>query len=132
MGDTLHIDQLRATLGPEATERFLRHARVVPDSEVQVLRTRVVAHRDRACVEAESNARLDLQLAGRLAQACVALLAEWPRLEPPERALAVGAVRYYVDQHDADDDFGSSVGFEDDRRVLAFVLRRVLPDHPGV
>ncbi len=130
MGDTLHIDQLRATLGPLATERFLRHARVVPDAEVGELRARVAAHRDRAHTEAASNARLDLQLAERLGAACVALLDEWPRLGPPERALAVGAVRYYVDQHDADDDFGSSVGFEDDRRVLAFVLARTLPDHP--
>lgn len=132
MGDTLHIDQLRTTLGPEATERFLRHARVVPDSEVTELGARVAAHRDRAHVEAAQNARLDLRLAEKLAGACVALLAEWPRLAPPERALAVGAVRYYIDQHDADDDFGSSVGFEDDRRVLAFVLSRVLPDHPAV
>ena len=132
MGDTLHIDQLRTTLGPEATERFLRHARVVADAEVAELVAQVARHRDRAHAEATTNARLDLQLAERLAEACVALLAEWPRLGPPERALVVGAVRYYVDQHDADDDFGSSVGFEDDRRVIAFVLARVLPAHPSV
>jgi uncharacterized membrane protein YkvA (DUF1232 family) len=105
---------------------------VVSDEEVALLCARVVSHRDRAHIEAAANARLDLALAERLADACVAMLGEWSRLEPPERALVVGAVRYYVDPHDATDDFGSQLGFEDDRRVLTFVLGRVLPGHPPV
>lgn len=122
MLEKLHIDQLRATLGPVSTELFLRRAQALPEAEVPALLARIDEHVALALRAREQDVRLDYPLGRRIASACRALLALYGELDPPRRCLVVGAVRYFIERRDADDDFGSSMGFEDDARVVDFVV----------
>ena len=61
---------------------------------------------------------VDLGLAKRIADACLALLDEWPALPEAHKAHLQHAVLYFADEDDDEDDFDSIIGFDDDAEVL--------------
>jgi uncharacterized membrane protein YkvA (DUF1232 family) len=64
---------------------------------------------------------VDLELGERVAGSCRALVDGWAGYAPEQRQLVAAAVGYFATQHDADDDFSSPIGFEDDAAVVSAV-----------
>jgi hypothetical protein len=69
------------------------------------------------------NEFVDVELGERVARSCAALLELWENLSVEGRALVAACVDYFAQQQDADDDFASPIGFEDDAAVVSAVAR---------
>lgn len=75
--------------------------------------------------DAETSSRVDLVTAEEVASRCRLLLEHYSEFSPKEKALVVGAVRYFVVEDDpfTDDIFAS--GFDDDAHVVNHVLEQL-------
>lgn len=69
----------------------------------------------------------DTETAEKITAALFLLFDEYPQMPDTHRALIVGAARYFVLASDAEPDL-SLLGFEDDARVLNYVLVQI--GHP--
>ena len=70
----------------------------------------------------EQNSYFDIDLAGKVGDRCLALLDRYETSSEEERALIVGAVRYFVGGRDAISDEVFASGFTDDAKVINHVL----------
>ena len=86
------------------------------------LRDRVQAHLDRARTVAAQDAFLDLDAAQRVAETLLVLLQDWTQFPEPERRLVQAACLYFVADDDAEPDFDSLVGFDDDVEAVNHTL----------
>lgn len=68
------------------------------------------------------NEFLDVALAEQIALALQTVLRDYAKHSQTHRAFIVGAARYFVLSHDAEEDLRSLLGFDDDATVLNFVL----------
>ncbi|MFQ5434135.1 MAG: hypothetical protein ACE5FD_04595, partial [Anaerolineae bacterium] len=68
---------------------------------------------------------LDIDTAKRLAAVLITLLDEYSTFSPSHRALIIGAVRYFLQDRDAEPDTTSLLGFDDDTIVLNHVLAAI-------
>jgi uncharacterized membrane protein YkvA (DUF1232 family) len=67
---------------------------------------------------------VDVRLVDRVGDACLGLLSAIGDEAPPEsRRLVQAAIRYFILESDADSDFSSVVGFDDDAEVVNAVAR---------
>ena len=73
----------------------------------------------------QRNEFLDLAAAEAIAAGLQVLLAAYPGCPPPQRALIVGAVRYFARSDDAEGDLISVLGFDDDKTVFNYVAGAV-------
>lgn len=75
--------------------------------------------------EAQTSNRVDIVTAEEVAARCRLLLEHYEEFSSRERAMVVGAVRYFVVEEDpfSDDVFAS--GFDDDARVVNHVLEQL-------
>jgi len=83
-------------------------------------------------VEAQANdgEAIDLELVTELAVRCERLLDEMDDMMPEEhQRLIQSAVRYFVDNEDADNDLDSLIGFDDDTSVIETVAIAVGMPH---
>lgn len=72
----------------------------------------------------------DLELAKSLARVSKMLLARYHTFDSEQKALVVGAVRYFVEDNDPLPDTGFSSGLVDDAQVMNHVLERLgIEDH---
>jgi hypothetical protein len=94
-----------------------------PLEPIELLRTRVEAHRARIESVGQSSQLFDLPLARRIAGVLGELLSE--PLDPERHRAVQLAVRYFEKDADADPDFESVLGFEDDALVVNAVVRFV-------
>ncbi len=74
---------------------------------------------------AENNQRIDLRLVKQLEQCSRALLERYIDLTEEQRALAIGAIRYFVITDDALPDEGFASGLDDDVAVMNYVLEQL-------
>ncbi len=73
---------------------------------------------------AATSEAIDVESAERLAGACHELLASvGPQTPEPVRRLIQAAVRYFLEEEDADEDLASRSGFDDDVQVVNAVTR---------
>ena len=106
----------------EARELFDR-LWLEPEMPVDLLRMQVQDYRQVVHLVGKERERIDVALADRIAQVCLQLLGEISRETPAhERRLIQVAVRYFVEEEDADGDMLSAFGFADDVAVLNAVL----------
>ena len=84
-------------------------------------RDRVRAHQRTIETAAESGTMLENELAGAIGTALIALLDDADRYSFLERRVLAGAVEYFIQTDDVDEDYGSSHGLADDARVVAAV-----------
>jgi len=72
-----------------------------------------------------SNEFLDLCLAEKIADTLTKILGDNSNLPEDKLKLVVGAARYFVRVQDAQGDFDSILGFDDDVTVLNYVLKEI-------
>lgn len=95
---------------------------VIPDEEVKELEHLVELAIEKTRDDAQNSNRIDLPTAEEVAARCRLLLEHYQEFTAKEKALVVGAVRYFVVEEDpfSDDVFAS--GFDDDAQVINHVL----------
>lgn len=119
-------DLLRQTI----SKIYIDQAEGLSEDQAQALATQVDAYLETVRAALPDNEFIDIDLATRIADACKDLLALYPKLSEKDRASVVGAARYFIEQHDADDDLESVLGFEDDMEVVNFVIALIKADIP--
>lgn len=95
---------------------------VQPLARPEALASRVDAHLAALRTAARHNEFLDLALAETIAGHCHRLLQHWPRASADQQRLIQAAVGYFATSGDADDDFDSIAGLDDDAQVINAVL----------
>jgi len=68
---------------------------------------------------------MNLTLARQIADRCRTLLSKYPELSESERAMVIGAVRYFAISEDALSETTFASGFHDDARVINYVLEEL-------
>ena len=96
--------------------------RAGPLQSAATLRAKVRAHLERAQEHAKHDAFLDLDAATSIAAALEHLLDDWAALDAKARSHAQSACLYFASDDDAEPDFDSVVGFDDDVEALNLVL----------
>lgn len=96
-----------------------------PRIDEQGLRLMVEAHAASMKALQEDHPFMDAARAAQVADRCLLLLAEWSRLDGPQRILVELACRYFVEDDDEEHDLDSLVGFDDDAEVVNIVARRL-------
>lgn len=100
-------------------DRLLRE----PPMPIGLLRMQVQDYRQVVHQAAREKEFVDVDLADHIADACLELLDGVTKGAPQvERRLVQVAIRYFVEEEDADDDMASIFGFDDDAAVLNAVL----------
>lgn len=119
-------NQSRGVVAPlsAALALSLDRLRAGPSSAAS-LRAGVAAHLTLARARAANDPFVDLARAEQVAAACLALLDAWPRLDDDGRSWVAAACLYFADTDDAEDDFTSLVGFDDDAEVVNQVAARL-------
>jgi len=74
---------------------------------------------------ASDHPHMNLTLARQIADRCRMLLSKYSEFSESERALVIGAVRYFAIAEDALSETTFASGFHDDARVLNYVLEEL-------
>ncbi len=111
-------------LSPSTRDSFLEYVQGPPRSR-DSLKKAVKAHLTEAKLASENSDLLDLETARRLADGLTVLLEE---SGDDALRLLQGAVLYFVDDDDAESDFDSITGFDDDVEVYNAVCRHLKRD----
>lgn len=111
---------------PEVGQRLFREvARDADSTELADLRDAVRAHLAEFHEAAEANELLPVDIAEALAAALQQLLDAAPSMTPSNRALAIGAARYFVSDQDATPDLEGVLGLDDDLIVFNWVVCQI-------
>ncbi|OQA06536.1 MAG: hypothetical protein BWY66_01808 [bacterium ADurb.Bin374] len=110
-----------ATVPKKCRELFEKLAQVVPEEQLEELREAMRRHLQTA-ERHLGPAPLNLQLIGRMTTALDTALNAYGSLSETQRALLVGAIRYFVENEDAANDLDDPFGFDDDLAVINAVL----------
>ena len=109
-------------LSPKLSLVFVPLCETVGSDKVLPLQQTVQSHLQYVQIALHQNEFLDIDLASAIATALLALLAEYNRYASDQQALIVGAARYFIAEDDIEPDTSSILGFDDDTRVLNYVL----------
>jgi uncharacterized membrane protein YkvA (DUF1232 family) len=118
---TTHSD-FPSPLSPALNQAFAKLCEALPLPEAMQLKAAVRAHIEEVQRAVKPDGFLDLGLAVRMSAVLDELLAGYASHTEPQRALIVGAARYFVQTPDAEADTASVMGFDDDMEVLNHVL----------
>lgn len=77
-----------------------------------------------------SNEFINVELGQKIWQRCHDLVSHYADLDSEGRAAVVGAVRYFVESEDAEDDLDSVIGLDDDAEVVNYVIQQTGLDIP--
>ena len=117
------LDRVCAAL-PGEVSGFLRRFATERPWDVAVLRGELEAYLTSLELLADTEEFLDLRTARILAKQCAALLSR--KFESKqEHQLVQAAVRYFIEDDDAEGDTTSIIGFDDDAEVIAAVAREL-------
>ncbi len=122
MSTTPDPDQATDRLGAELAEVFLELAETLSPEDTEELVPEIDEHLEQVREALSGNEFLDVELAEQIAAACRALLGVYGDLDDARQAAVIGAVQYFLHVEDADDDFDSVIGFEDDAKVVNYVI----------
>ena len=106
-------------------DTFEKLCEACPIDELPKLRHQVQAAVDRFAGFRNDLLGPSVETSRELAARCGLLLDRYEKLAPRQRALAVGAVRYFITQLDAISDQTPIVGFNDDIVVMNHVLEQL-------
>ena len=98
-------------------------------SEACALSEKVQSHLKQFRLALQVNEFLDIELAEQVAEVLTTLLRGYTELTSEQRSLVVGAARYFITSQDAEGDFTSILGCEDDAQVLNYVLALIGKDN---
>jgi uncharacterized membrane protein YkvA (DUF1232 family) len=120
--------QMNLPLFPDGLDPVLNNSLVnathkAQDLEPAELFQKVNAHLDLARSKAVNHPMVHIKLAEALTQTYGTLVEQWGLLPEHAKPWIKGAMLYFVELNDADHDFDSPIGFEDDAEVLNACLR---------
>jgi len=78
------------------------------------------------------NEFIDIKSASVLADVCHYLISQFDNFSVNEKKYVVAAIYYFVESDDAEHDFESLVGFEDDIKVMNYVLEKIGHTHKKI
>lgn len=123
MRDDARLDLLLdGLLHPGEADRLVAGSRETSRAELGWLGTRVRAHLDQIEAAAHDRSSVDLDTARQVAGALLGLVSDPDGLDADARALARGAVEYFVLDADQRSDVGDVLGFDDDARMVNAVV----------
>jgi len=97
---------------------------VSPDGVAELL-IQIAAHVQNVREALRQNEFIDNALVENIAQILSQLIRELANYPENKRRLIVGAARYFLRSQDAQADFSSILGFDDDAAVLNYVLKEI-------
>lgn len=112
-------------------ELFERLAQPVPEEQLEELREAMRLHL-KSAERHLGPAPLNLPLIERMTAALDTALNVYSSLSAAQRALLVGAIRYFVENEDAANDLDDPFGFDDDLAVINAVLLEIGLSHLSV
>lgn len=110
---------------PGLVRRFRSLCEVLPISATDELRREFLFKAKETKEKAQSNRRMNKKRLDDIIDRCVLLLDIFPDARDQERALIVGALRYFVVDGDELPDEHFCTGFDDDARVINHVLEQL-------
>jgi len=113
---------LNHCLDPRLDRVFTPLCVALAPAQIELLKREVADHVQAIRQALHQNEFVDVTLAEQIAAVSHQLLNDYARCSEAQRSLIVGAVRYFAKNQDADTDFSSLLGFDDDVQVLNFVL----------
>jgi len=113
------------SLEPRLDRVFAPMCNAVPLAQVKLLKGEVANHMQAIWQALRQNEFLDVTLAERIATVLLRLLGEYGEHTVSNQSLIIGATRYFIKDHDAESDLSSLLGFDDDVRVLNYVLESI-------
>jgi uncharacterized membrane protein YkvA (DUF1232 family) len=112
-------------LDPKLEKVFASLCGVITPRQVAELNKQIAAHLISVREALRYNEFIDLALAERIANTLTVLLEELANYPEGKQKLIVGAARYFTRDQDAQADFASILGFDDDATVLNYVLIKI-------
>ncbi|RMG42875.1 MAG: hypothetical protein D6719_05190 [Candidatus Dadabacteria bacterium] len=110
---------------PAIAPMFRQLCEALPEENIDEYKKEVEAALAAVREEAANNDRINLPLAEKLAERCMHLLSIYPELSEDKRALAIGAIRYFVVEEDPMSESKFAAGFDDDVKVMNHVLEEL-------
>lgn len=101
-----------------------RRSRSISVEELDELRGALIDHLAEVEARAAEHEHVEVHLARDLVASFTALIDDGG-LDDDQRALVAGAIDYFVQAHDAEDDLSSPIGFEDDAFLANTVFDRL-------
>lgn len=117
-----------ATVPKKCRELLEKLAQPVPEKKLEELREAMRLHLQSA-ERHLGPAPLNLPLIGRMTTALDTALNSYGSMSEAQRALLVGAIRYFVENEDAANDLDDPFGFDDDLAVINAVLLEIGLQH---
>ena len=77
-----------------------------------------------------TNEFINVELGQIIWHRCHDLVSHYTELDSAGRSAVVGAVRYFIESEDAEDDLDSVIGLEDDAQVVNYVIQQTGLDIP--
>lgn len=108
----------------DANAELDTRSRPVTIEELDALRQALADHLKVVEARAAEREHVELALAGDLVASFTALI-EGGGLDDEQRALLVGAIDYFLEARDAEDDLTSPIGFEDDAYIANTAFERL-------
>lgn len=110
---------------PSIIPTFKSLCEALPAEKVASYRDEVGTELERVKEAAQENPIISVRIAEALAERCYLLLDHYEQLGTAQRALAVGAIRYFALSKDAVSEEHFASGFDDDVKVLNHVLEEL-------
>jgi uncharacterized membrane protein YkvA (DUF1232 family) len=110
-------------LDPNLEKIFTTLCDDISPSQVSELQKQIIDHVQDVRDALQQNEFIDLDLAERISRVLLTILGEIPSYPEIHRRMIIGAARYFVLSQDAQADFKSVLGFDDDLKILNYVLR---------
>ena len=112
-------------LDPSLEKIFAPLCADISPVEITELHEQIAVHILNVRSALRHNEFIDLTLAENIAQTLNLLLSELANYPENKRRLIIGAARYFTRGQDAQADFSSILGFDDDAVVLNYVLKEI-------
>ncbi len=110
---------------PSVIPTFKSLCEALPSQEIGRYQTELAAEIEKIRALAAENPMIDLQTAQQLFDWCEALLKRYEEFDEQQRALVVGAIRYFLLDDDAVNEQSFATGLEDDAKVMNYVLEEL-------
>ncbi|MBX7138694.1 MAG: hypothetical protein K1X83_11990 [Oligoflexia bacterium] len=110
---------------PTVRPTFEKLSEALPVENIEAYRGEVDQELARIEKEAKDNDLINVHLARQIAERCHVLLARYHEFPVKLQAKIVGAIRYFALSHDSFSEKHFASGFDDDAKVMNFVLEEL-------
>lgn len=104
---------------------FKRLCEALPASDLEAYKADIEVNLERIRAAASTNDRVDLERGEQLGRVSKQLLDRYESFNENQRALVIGAIRYFAVAEDAASETTFATGFDDDVKVMNHVLEEI-------